>query len=137
MSAFTTRAVELQKPDPGRRLEIPDSTLPGFYLVVQPSGAKSWAVRYRADGKTRKLTLGPYPRLGLADARERARTALQAVSEGRDPAGERTAVLREQAAATRLTFGAVVADFIQRYAKPRNRSWPEAERLLSRGDLAP
>lgn len=31
----------------------------------------------------------------------------------------------------------MVADFIQRYAKPRNRSWPEAERLLSRGDLAP
>lgn len=137
MPAFTARAVELQKPDPGKRLEIADSTLPGFYLVVQPSGAKSWAVRYRADGKSRKLTLGPYPRLGLADARERARTALQAVSEGRDPAGERTAVLQEQAAAARLTFGAVVADFIQRYAKPRNRSWPEAERLLSRGDLAP
>ncbi|WP_084673988.1 Arm DNA-binding domain-containing protein [Methylobacterium sp. WSM2598] len=89
MPAFTARSVELTKPDPSKRLELPDGALPGFYLVVQPSGAKSWAVRYRIDGKSRKMTLGPYPRLGLGDARERARTALQAVSEGRDPAGEK------------------------------------------------
>ncbi|GJD46107.1 Prophage integrase IntS [Methylobacterium cerastii] len=137
MPAFTARSVELLKPDPEKRLELPDSALPGFYLVVQPSGAKSWAVRYRADGKPKKLTLGPYPRLGLGDARERARTALQAVSEGRDPAGEKAADLQEQAAATRLTFGAVAADFVARYAKPRNRSWPETERLLTKADLEP
>lgn len=137
MPAFTARAVELQKPDPGKRLELPDGALPGFYLVVQPSGSKSWAIRYRADGKTRKFTLGPYPRLGLADARERARTALQAVSEGRDPGAEQVVALQEQATTVRLTFGAVAADFIARYAKPRNRSWPETERLLTKADLAP
>lgn len=135
MPAFTARAVELQKPDPGKRLELPDGALPGFYLVVQPSGSKSWAIRYRADGKTRKFTLGPYPRLGLAEARERARTALQAVSEGRDPGAEQVVALQEQATATRLTFGAVALDFIARYAKPRNRSWPETERLLTKADL--
>lgn len=109
MPAFTTRSVELLKPDPSKRLELPDSTLPGFYLVIQPSGAKSWAVRYRADGKPRKFTLGPYPRLGLGNARERARTALRAVSEGRDPASEKAAELQEQAAAVRLAFGSLSA----------------------------
>ena len=39
--------------------------LPGMYLVVQPSGAKSWAVRYRHGGRPRKLTLGPCPALDL------------------------------------------------------------------------
>ncbi|BAQ44264.1 MULTISPECIES: Arm DNA-binding domain-containing protein [Methylobacterium] len=48
MPAFTARSVELAKPDPAKRLELPDAALPGFYLVIQPSGAKSWAVRYRA-----------------------------------------------------------------------------------------
>lgn len=39
MPVFTARAVELQKPDLGKRRELPDGALPGFYLVVQPSGS--------------------------------------------------------------------------------------------------
>lgn len=136
-AGFTARSVEQSRADPTKRLELPDGALPGFYLVVQTSGAKSWAVRYRLDGKSRKLTLGPYPRLGLGDARERARAALQAVSEGRDPAAEKAAALQEQGTAVKHRFGAVAADFIQRYAKPRNRSWPEVERMLTKGDTAP
>lgn len=84
MPVFTAPVVELQKPDPGKCLELPDGALPGFDLVEQPSGSKSRAIRYPVDGKTRKLTLGRYPRLGLVSARECARTALQAVWEGRD-----------------------------------------------------
>jgi integrase len=40
------------------RYEVPDPACPGLHLVVQPSGAKSWAFRYRFGGKTRKLTIG-------------------------------------------------------------------------------
>ena len=43
--ALTAKAVEGQQPDPDRRLEIPDGLLPGLYLIVQTTGAKSWAVR--------------------------------------------------------------------------------------------
>ena len=56
--ALTSKAVEKMQPDPERRLEVPDGLLPGLYLVVQPSGAKSWAVRFRAhllDGRPRGL----------------------------------------------------------------------------------
>src|SRR5690606_17596072 len=70
--ALTTKAVEAQKPDPDRRLEIPDPALSGLYLVVQPSGAKSWALRYRFGGKPAKLTLGRWPIMGVADARAAA-----------------------------------------------------------------
>ncbi|CAO4151933.1 Prophage integrase IntA [Methylorubrum aminovorans] len=100
--------------------------------MVQPAGGKSWAVRYRAAAKPRKLTLGPYPRLGLADAREAARTALRAVAEGRDPAGEKQAAKVEVAAVQTMRFGTVVADYIERYAKPRNRSWRETASFLTR-----
>ncbi|PVE20574.1 integrase [Microvirga sp. KLBC 81] len=135
-ASLTARSVENAKPDPSRRLELPDGALPGFYLVVQPSGAKSWAVRYRVSGKPKKFTLGPYPRLTLADAREQARAALRTASEGRDPSVVRAAAELEAEAVSKLRFGAVVAEFIERYAKPRNRTWPETERLLTRADLA-
>src|SRR4051794_22929859 len=87
--ALTVQGVERLKAEPTRRLEVPDAALPGLYFIIQPSGAKSWAVRYRAGGKTRKLTLGTYPVLDLLTARGRAREALQAVSAGRDPGQEK------------------------------------------------
>ena len=77
------------KPHKTKRQELPDNIVRGLYLVVQPSGAKSWAVRYRHDGKPTKLTLGPYPRLGLAEARAAARETLGIVSEGNDPTADR------------------------------------------------
>jgi integrase len=74
------------------RVEIADAVVPGLYLIVQPTGVKSWAVRYRVGHRTRKLTLpGRYPVLSLAKARDVARTALGSVSEGEDPAAAKRA----------------------------------------------
>ena len=67
--AFTSKSVEALKPDPIKRLELPDAAMSGLYLVVQPSGAKTWALRYRHAGKPAKLTLGKWPVMGVADAR--------------------------------------------------------------------
>ncbi|TGN58589.1 site-specific integrase [Paracoccus liaowanqingii] len=71
-----------------RRQEIPDSLCTGLYLTVQPSGKKGWQVRYRHSGVHRRMSLGAYPILSLAEARQRAREALAAATEGRDPAEE-------------------------------------------------
>ena len=55
--ALTQLAVKAAKP--GReRIEIPDGACTGLYLVVQPSGVKSWALRYRFNGTPKKLTIG-------------------------------------------------------------------------------
>jgi integrase len=88
---LTDRVVQQAKP--GRaRVEIPDVVVPGLYLIVQSTGVKSWAVRYRVGDRTRKLTLpGRYPVLSLAKARDAARTALGSVSEGADPAAVKQA----------------------------------------------
>lgn len=51
------------------RQEIPDSTQSGLYLVQQPSGALSWAVRTKIGGKASKLTIGRYDETGTADER--------------------------------------------------------------------
>ena len=68
MAKLTTKAVEAIKPTTARK-EIPDALLPGLYLIVQPSGARSWAGRYRHNGKPRKHTLGPFPAIDLKAAR--------------------------------------------------------------------
>ncbi|CAN1721172.1 Tyr recombinase domain-containing protein [Hyphomicrobium sp. 1Nfss2.1] len=129
--ALTYIAVERLQPTDSRR-EIPDARMPGLYLIIQPSGAKSWAVRYRHRGKPRKHTLGPFPLYDLSAARERANAALQAVDQGRDPAREKrkakTAV--KQGNTSDDTYPEIAKQFVVRYARPKNRSWKESARLL-------
>jgi integrase len=88
---LTDRVVQQAKAG-SSRVEIADAVLPGLYLIVQPTGVKSWAIRYRIGDRTRKLTLpARYPVLSLAKAREAARTALESVSVGEDPAAAKQA----------------------------------------------
>jgi integrase len=89
MTRFTEIGVTKIKPNPGKRVEIAEPG--GLTLIVQPTGAKSWAIRYRHNGTSRKLTLGPYPRLGLADARKLAKKAHADIALGGDPAAEKKA----------------------------------------------
>jgi integrase len=88
---LTDRVVQQAKAKDAR-VEIPDAIVPGLYLVVQPTGVKSWAIRYRVGARTRKLTLpGRYPVLSLGKARDAARTALGSVGDGEDPAAAKRA----------------------------------------------
>ena len=134
---LTIRTIETFKPGPVRR-EIPDGLIAGLYLVVQPSGGKSWAVRYRRGGRPRKLTLGSYPAIDLSNARELARKELFAVAEGRDPCQEKKEAKRAATEHGRDLFQTVAAQFVERYAKANTResTWRETERLLRR-DVVP
>ncbi len=93
---LTTLAIERAKPklDSGGKLlrnEIADGGADGLYLIVQPSGAKSWAIRYRYKGRAAKFTLGHGAALSLAEARKAAADARLALEKGIDPAAERRA----------------------------------------------
>ena len=78
------------------RYEVADAVTPGLYLVVQKTGAKSWAVRYRRpDGSSAKLTLGKYPTVELPVARDLARDALKEVTQGKAPKKPREATANE------------------------------------------
>jgi hypothetical protein len=57
---------------PPKRVEHPDGKVAGLFFITQPSGATSWALRYRAQGASRKLTLGSFPALDLRAARRKA-----------------------------------------------------------------
>lgn len=88
--ALTPTAVEKIKPS-DKRVERPDGIVAGLYLVVQPSGAKSWALRYRQAGKPVKLTLGRWPVMGLQDARNAAGEAIDKAERGGNPVAEKKA----------------------------------------------
>jgi integrase len=123
---LTTRTIETIKPGQARR-ELPDKYMPGLYFILQPSGSRSWAVRYRNGGRPRKHTLGSYPAIDLKSARELASKALRAVAEGRDPGREKA-----QRAVKADSIEHVVAQFIERHCKRSNRprTAQETERLL-------
>lgn len=65
--------------------------VPGLYLQVLASGARTWILRIVVGGKRRDMGLGGYPAVTLAQAREAAQQKRVAVSEGRDPIEERRA----------------------------------------------
>ena len=114
--ALTSKSIEAFKPDPAKRLEIADPALSGLYLVVQPSGVKSWALRYRYGGKPRKLTLGRWPVMGLANARIAASEAIEAVEHGKDPNSAKKASKAAQLQA-QLTERDKVKTLVAQYAR--------------------
>jgi integrase len=126
---LTAKAIENFKPGPQRR-EISDGGS-GLFLILQPSGAKSWALRYRYNGRPTKLTLGPWPLLGLADARKAAADAQLELSKGSDPAGARKIAKVKAAEAEANTIAAICAEFLQREGR-RLRTLDQRVRLLRR-----
>ena len=68
---------------------LKDDALPGFYLRVQPSGAKSYAVKYSRRGKSQTVTIGRVETWNASGARAEAKQLLAAVNRGIDPAADR------------------------------------------------
>jgi integrase len=132
--ALTQLAIDKARPR-SERCEIPDGKAPGLYLTVQPSGKKSWAFRYRHKGLSRKLTIGPYPEISLGEARTLASEARIKVARGGDPAANKR-VAREAALDERRAeqdkIESVAERYVERHAKPNNRTWKETERLLKK-----
>lgn len=121
--ALSIKSIEAFKPQV-KRYEVHDLLCPGFSLRVFPTGRKVFTVKYRYGLKQRRLPIGVHPRISLAQARDKALEALRLVDEGIDPAARRRQL--------NMNVEAICADFIRQYARPRNRSWKEAERILQR-----
>ncbi len=129
---LTTRFIDSIKPPKSSRTEYWDSSTPGFGLRVAPSGRKTWILMYRVRGdkRLRRATLGTYPTIKLADAREMAQIDLRAAAKGRDPASERKAEREAD------TFGDLAEQYMEKYAKKHKRSWFKDQQALDR-DLLP
>jgi integrase len=127
---LTDIAIRALKPGSARR-EIPDPGARGLYVVVQPSGAKSFAVRYRYAGKPRKLTL--QAGISLAAARRAAADALYQLEQGHDPSMARRHAKQAQRLAAADTFKAIAEEYQKREGgRLRSAHWQRGalERLV-------
>ena len=104
-------------------------TEPGFGLRIAPSGRKSFIYLYRFEGKPRRMTLGVFPRVSLADAREVVGKAIKKLDKGIDPGAEIIAAKKSLRDAE--SFAELVHEWIERWAKPNRKTWREAQRQIS------
>ncbi len=74
----------------------------GLYIEVMAGGSKVWRYSYRIDGRRPKLTIGPYPQIGIAQARDAHEGMRALVGQGIDPASEKKA--KEELAQRSVTF---------------------------------
>ena len=109
------------------RYEVWD-TEPGFGLRVAPTGRKSFVYLYRFEGKSRRLTLGVYPRISLADAREIVAKSVKRLEQGIDPGAEK--INARKALRDAESFEELAFQWVERWAKPNRKSWRAAQREL-------
>lgn len=127
--AFTDLMLRKLAPDKTRRTEVWDGKTPGFGLRVSPHGTKTFILVYRHRGRPRRLTIGRYPYLPLADARDKAEAALKLVNSGIDPA-----LAEHPEDDPSFRFDAVVDRFVMRHCRVHNKpsTAKETERLLKK-----
>lgn len=79
----------------------------GLYLEVMPNGSKYWRLKYRFNGKDKRLALGVFPEVSLAVARDKRDTARKLVAEGTDPSFARKEAKRQRVLRSIHTFESV------------------------------
>ncbi len=125
---LTDIAIRNLKPQ-AKRYEMPDPGAAGLYVVVQPSGKKSFAVRFRYAGQPRKLTLPGG--LSLKGARKLASDALYEVEQGRDPSNAKKEAKKKAVRAKAETVQAVCEKYLKRDGV-KLRTYDERKRTFER-----
>lgn len=109
----------------------------GMYLEVSPKGGKWWRLKYRVDGKEKRISLGVYPDVGLKEARQRRDEARKQLAADIDPGEHRKAVQAAKAEKNANTFEVIAREW---HAKQQT-AWTERHtgRILARleNDLFP
>jgi hypothetical protein len=87
----------------------------GLYLEVSPTGGKWWRLKFRFDGKEKRLSLGVYPDVPLKDARDRRDTARKLLANGIDPGENRRAQKLAHAGSPANSFEVVAREWLSKY----------------------
>jgi integrase len=115
-------AVKRIKPPAKGQVDVFDMGYPGFALRVSYGGGKSWVYFYRIGGRLRRRSLGTYPAVTLAEARQLWREAKHEVALGRDPAWRRP---------SDLNFESVAREWLKR-DQAEKRSLKEITRIVEK-----
>ena len=102
----------------------------GLYLEISPTGGKWWRLKYRFDGKEKRLSLGVYPDVGLKDARERREENRKLLAAGIDVSENRKAMKSVRAERGANSFEVVTREWFAKYSP--NWAAHHRDRLIRR-----
>ena len=138
---LTVRLVENLKPAPnGKQVDYWDTVTNGFGVRVSPSGKKTWFIRYRTgERKRRRVTLGAFPGVSMADARAAALNISGKHSQGIDYVEEQEAAAIAEKEKKRAmewkaeaTFAWLAGQYLEHHAKVKKRSWVKDHRCIEK-----
>ena len=111
---------------PAQREDYRDRSTKGLQLRVGTTGVRSFSYVYRIGRKMGRVSLGKYPDFSLKAARDKTNEYRRLVALGVDPRSEKNEKIKKE----QMTVGLMVEEFIEKYAKPKNSSWKQAESNL-------
>jgi len=115
--ALTDTAIRNAKPK-DKPYKVADSG--GLYLLINPRGSKLWRIKYRMHGVERKLALGAYPEITLAEARTARDAARRQLAHAVDPNTAKRQARVEASMRAANSFAAVAEDLIAKREKERD-----------------
>jgi integrase len=129
--ALTDTAIRSAKPA-DREYKLGDSG--GLYLLITPAGGKLWRLKFRVDGREKKLAIGAYPAISLADARKRRDEARETMAVGKDPSREKQQAKLRAKVASGNTFADIGREYLDKRKREgmADRTTDKAEYYLSR-----
>ncbi|MDZ7896286.1 MAG: integrase arm-type DNA-binding domain-containing protein [Sphingobium sp.] len=111
---LTDTAIRKAKPKE-KPYKVSDSQ--GLYLLVNPKGSKLWRVKYRMNGVERKLALGSYPEITLAEARSARDAARRQLAHSIDPNFVKRQERIEAGIRASNSFSSVAQELIEKKAR--------------------
>jgi len=109
----------------------------GLYLWVKPTGGKLWRWSYRFEGKEKLMSLGKYPDVSLAQARERHTEARKLLATGVDPMALRKAEKTAEKVAVENSFQSVTAQWLEHWQEGKSPRHVDSVRRRMAADILP
>ncbi len=110
-----TEAAAKQAKPKEKSYRLPDGS--GMYIEVMPTGSKYWRLKYRYNGKEKRLALGVYPTVTLSVAREKARVAKAMLAEGNDPSELKKQNKLAKQTSIDNTFAVVAYELVEKHKR--------------------
>lgn len=141
---LTAASVSRMKPPATGQVDYFDATMPAFGVRLSYAGTRTFFLMARWQGKMTRFNLGRAKTdpegegLTLAEARQKAGEWQDLIGAGKDPRTPKAPQTPAMAVPdpSQDLWESIADRFIRQYAKPRNRSWKEAERVLAK-DVTP
>lgn len=118
------RSIENQKSE----IEIYDSKVSGLAIRIYPTGSKSFVYRFKWDGKSKRYTIGQFPKITVAQSREIARDLYAKIRLGINPLLEKKELIENQRSPL---FNQLKKEYIEKYLPTiRSSTSKEFKRII-------